>query len=278
MVYTKSISNNALLLLIIGLILIYQATVYAEQDRFEPDNSKESANVIYLTNPDDPNNEHVKPQLHNFYSEDDQDWIKVFAVKDQTYKITVEPLKNMKCNPMIELYADDGQTLLDSVDHYFSGKEENLSWDSEYNGVYYINIRQCDPLYDETCKPVYGELSHYSVICSKPYAGAGFGYVYAQMMPCTQITKNLLAKTFYNNKQYGEAECLPECNFFMTHEAGTWDFVIYAFDKLLFKTSITVKEFDVLNIPINHPCDTNKNGFFDLSDTINIFKKIAEKQ
>ncbi len=111
-------------------ILVYQA---AGPDRYEPDNTHEEANVIFIN--DDP-------QHHNFFLEpegDQGDWVKFHAIGNRPYKIEVSNLGE-NCSPIIELYGDtDFRTPIAANDP--NAPETSMDWNCPESGIYYVKIR-----------------------------------------------------------------------------------------------------------------------------------------
>lgn len=62
-------------------------------DMYEPDNAYDEAGVVVVYD--------QKYQLHNFHQEEDEDWIKFFAIENEKYNIEVS---ENDCNLVFELY------------------------------------------------------------------------------------------------------------------------------------------------------------------------------
>ncbi len=111
---------------------IYQAS---GPDMYEDDDLFSHANVIVIND--------TKPQLHNFYDTDDEDWIKFFGLKDESYKIMASQLGE-NASVVIEVYDTDGETLLESR------PDELLDWMCPKRGIYYVKIRNVGMFGEDT--------------------------------------------------------------------------------------------------------------------------------
>ena len=100
-------------------------------DLAEPDNSYTQASVIVLNDPE--------PQYHNFYSQNDKDWVKFYGIAHERYKIEVYNLQ-ANCDAKISLFYSNQLQLIASVDDFFSGEDEKIEMDLPYEGIYYICI------------------------------------------------------------------------------------------------------------------------------------------
>lgn len=83
------------------------------EDAYEPDNTIWQAHTI------------TGPELHNFHSPTDEDWVKFLATSDWVYWIKAEADKNMPTAPRLELYVDGIRVA--SKDHA-SGNNAELWW------------------------------------------------------------------------------------------------------------------------------------------------------
>jgi len=100
-------------------------------DDYEPDNTYSDANVIVLESPID--------QFHNFHSPTDEDWVKCYALADVWYEFGTADV-GPNCDPVIDLYAFDGTTLLAHVDDWGIGQGESLVVQCPADGVYYARL------------------------------------------------------------------------------------------------------------------------------------------
>lgn len=123
-----------------------------EADEYEIDDMYSEANVIVI------NSETL--QRHNFHDEGDEDWVKFYGVIPEgessfPYIIRVRN-PGVNCNAVIELYEEDGITLIDSRDFSEEGEEEFLSFNCDEEGLYYVKIRNSN-------QDVFGEGTHYDL-------------------------------------------------------------------------------------------------------------------
>jgi len=262
---------------IIFAIIMNDTRLYANQDSFEPDNSPDSAKIIYLQNPLETKKLFI--QEHNFYDNEDRDWIKFFVKKGNTYTIIATPDQGMLCDPMIEIFTSKTDIRIDSKDDHGPGEEEYIQWTSQYEGLNYAKISQCDP-YSSGCHFTFGKKTSYKLTFIKPDAGVAFGYISGYVQPCNQYTKNGMTtiKTIYNNVQYGEAITLPDCGFLMTNEAGNYLLHGYAQGYRPFQKNITVSERRVNDedITLSRFGDVNANDKIDTVDVIMTLEYISE--
>ena len=134
-VYAMDVSGN--------ISLPKTTTVHQKNapDAFEDDDTYETASVISAHGD--------AGQRHHNHDAGDQDWIKLYLVAGNDYEVRVEnPGASM--NPVIELFAADGQTMLARKNAKFEGESEQLflpsgcSTDCSAEGIYYIRITNFD--------------------------------------------------------------------------------------------------------------------------------------
>ncbi len=83
------------------------------------------------------------PQIHNFCSYQDQDWIIVNAEKDNSYRITVKPVKG-NVSGILEVYDPVSRQVLKTVKPEDYNQFIQLDWQAGDNGFYYIRITPYD--------------------------------------------------------------------------------------------------------------------------------------
>ena len=105
-------------------------------DEYEPDDSNNQAKEIT------PNDE--EPQNHNFHDTGDEDWVQFNGLGGYDYLITVTN-PGAECNAVIELYDEDGTTLLESKNDTDKGGRESLSYKFDEDATYYVRVRNYDP-------------------------------------------------------------------------------------------------------------------------------------
>jgi hypothetical protein len=104
------------------------------------DNSSTNATVISIDSP---------PQTHNFCNPlaanrtNDEDWIRFFVENGKMYSIQAYPLVDASA-AILELYADDGTTLLSSVTPSKLGDQTTLLWEADRSGYVLGRIRHLD--------------------------------------------------------------------------------------------------------------------------------------
>ncbi|MFC1505431.1 dockerin type I domain-containing protein, partial [Thermodesulfobacteriota bacterium] len=104
-------------------------------DDYETDNAYAKANVIPLRT----------YQYHNFHNNGDEDWIKFYGIPEVTYVI-MTAFQGTNCDPVIELFENDGQTLLAQKNTEGNPHaQESLYWQCAKEGIYYAKIRNYDP-------------------------------------------------------------------------------------------------------------------------------------
>ncbi|MDM8522756.1 dockerin type I repeat-containing protein [Desulfococcaceae bacterium HSG8] len=111
-----------------------------DADDYEEDDIPEQANIIVLNK--------KTPQEHNFHKQGDEDWLKFYGLKGESYVVKVidpEP----DCDIVIELYEANSAAAL-----------ENSADDDEYlllkDGIHYVKLSNDNP-------DKYGEFTGYKV-------------------------------------------------------------------------------------------------------------------
>lgn len=134
-------------------------------DAWENDGSPETASVFYLFS--------TSFQSHNFHDPGDEDWVRFYssvefgAVEIKTY----DPEENAET--VISLFDSDQATLLKEQSRTLSGGIGLMSFRPDEDGVYYIRIKNKDPL-------VYGMGTGYRLavyLPVAPYSGTVDGIV-----------------------------------------------------------------------------------------------------
>ncbi|ETR71466.1 MAG: hypothetical protein OMM_08104 [Candidatus Magnetoglobus multicellularis str. Araruama] len=87
-------------------------------DNFEPDNIKEQASLLFLTNINEPQElPEDTAQIHDFTNSSDVDWVKFYVQKKVRHKLDADPLSSSLCDPAIEIYYPDGQLMEKKMNH-----------------------------------------------------------------------------------------------------------------------------------------------------------------
>ncbi|QTA85925.1 PKD domain-containing protein [Desulfonema magnum] len=187
-------------------------SLWALPDKYEPDNTWEIAKIIPLNN-QNPFTQHIPGydwfQSRNFYNVNDEDWVKFYALKGETYKIVAKCIGE-NCDTVIELYDIDGQTLLKQADDYSGPGDspEYVEWECTFEGFYYARITLCDPS-AEGCDAFYGEGTEYELQLTTP-ACLCAGVIYGQITPSdaaafltlSDDTEEIQRKTMTNSDGY----------------------------------------------------------------------------
>jgi hypothetical protein len=98
------------------------------EDAYEPDNSISLAHVI------------TGPELHNFSSPQDEDWVKFNAVTGWVYWIKADPDRNFPTAPRLELYADGAPVAQN--DHANGNTAELWWWNNGADRGYAIRVTE----------------------------------------------------------------------------------------------------------------------------------------
>ncbi|MCP4111094.1 MAG: hypothetical protein GY749_37140 [Desulfobacteraceae bacterium] len=147
-------------------LIFFFASAEAEAlpDKYEPDNTWDKATDIMAENihPEYNDLKYVWSQIHNFYESADVDWIRFYGFQDYWYTIWAEPELWARCDPVIEIFASDGQTRIRNPwDYWGKGEKEEAYFKCEYEGIYYARISQCDNDISG-CDSEYGEETEYT--------------------------------------------------------------------------------------------------------------------
>jgi uncharacterized repeat protein (TIGR01451 family) len=96
-----------------------------------------------------------------FHVVNDKDWVKFYAWADRVYTITTSHL-DADVDTILQLYAEDGVTLLKENDDYALGSDASrIVWPALADGWYYARVTH----FDHTYEPLYSEVcgNHYLV-------------------------------------------------------------------------------------------------------------------
>lgn len=125
--------------LVLAWIAFYPASALAE-DQYEPDNNFMEAQDIGIYDID---------QIHTFHNYFDQDWVRFTADKGKTYEFTSDD-PSADCDPVIELFAPDGTTLLKRLNEAGLGSPEHFRWICPVSGNYFFRFTNNSQYYNET--------------------------------------------------------------------------------------------------------------------------------
>jgi hypothetical protein len=113
-------------------------TLYAQSagpDSFEEDDSSSLAQIIVL--------DASLPQAHNFHDQDDEDWVKFFALAGSDYEISAFDFGD-NSDVQLSLYDTNGTSLLGSSNVVgVDGRgDEKIEWIAPEDGVYFVKVVQ----------------------------------------------------------------------------------------------------------------------------------------
>ena len=214
-------------------------------DPYESDNDYKNANWIYLTYfPDDFTYtfDYFFEQNHNFHEDGDEDWVKFYAKKDQSYVIEVHDVSK-NCDPVIEIYESDGKTLLadlynQPIDIWSSGKSEHAQWHCKKSALYYARIRQCvTKIFG--CNASYGYDSGYKLSFYVPEMPIFDTLIYGLIKP-----PNANARVdITNSKENSTSYAFQDINgiFSILHYQGITELIVTAAGYLPFIQTIDIK-------------------------------------
>lgn len=123
----------------------------AQGDPYEPDNSHGEAQDIGIYEID---------QVHTFHQNFDEDWVQFTGGKSYSYTYRATN-PSSTCDPVIELYAGDGTTLLMRINESGPGIEEALDWICPADGVYFLRYTNNSVHYDPSV--IYKIVGHFNV-------------------------------------------------------------------------------------------------------------------
>jgi len=114
---------------------IAEAFVYKlyGDDNFEVDNYPAVASIIDVNE--------MRPQTHNFYTPQDEDWFYFYGLDNKFYTIEVSNL-GIHNNVVVEIYDGTGSILLETMDYLGDPNADEITdWECETDGIYYLRIR-----------------------------------------------------------------------------------------------------------------------------------------
>ena len=179
------------------------ATMAVLPDIYEEDDTHLLADVIGLN---------YDTQRHNFHDAGDQDWVKFYGVAGEIYEIRVSNVE-ANCDPVIELYDLDGETLLQGPwDWWGNGEQELMDWDCSRDGIYYVMIRHSDP-------SVFGDATGYDLDVYRPVA-VFTGFVIGSVVRAGPGAPIEGAQVVSDGG--GSTISLPDGSFILVEKAGTY--------------------------------------------------------
>jgi len=125
--------------IVVLAVISFSAFVSAEEtgpDQYENDNYLKNGKVIVLND--------KTPQKHSFYETNDEDWVKFFGLRDETYEVKAENV-GKNCSVVIELY-DKNENLLNYEDTGTEGDDALFTFSTPEDDIYYIKISNISEL------------------------------------------------------------------------------------------------------------------------------------
>ncbi|SLM27718.1 exported hypothetical protein [Desulfamplus magnetovallimortis] len=183
-------------------------------DKFESDDTWETASVIPQAS---INSEHSEldgyeyKQLRNFHSADDEDWVRFYCQgSPKSYRLTVYEA-GINCDAAIEIYSDDGETLVKYQDNGLNGEDEAISFSFPTDGIYYARIVQ---MFEGAFK----DESEYSLILEEEQGAVLPSMIYGI------VTPNISA--YLSTDGRGGALTFYKGYYFMPHLPGTFTITV----------------------------------------------------
>ncbi len=206
----------------------------SEPDDFEENDTSEQAGIIVVNNKDIPFPENGNwnkswensiIQQHNFHDINDEDWVKFYGIKDETYTIETRTSNAISstCDPVIEIYniygckvegynflnwncLEDNKDNKDNKDDCY----KSLNWPCQEDGVYYVKLKNSDP-------NIFGENISYKLevyLSIGTVTGYLSGYVY------DAVSGNPIHMAQIETNKSGYALSFPDGWYLMIHRNG----------------------------------------------------------
>jgi len=116
---------------------LYEVSISSGQcrlDLYEPDDTSQQARVMNLGS----------AMLHNFCPVADKDWVKVTIPSAGRYTFQTQ-LQSAGSDTILNLYEENGQSLLASNDDFSAGLASQISYNFTTPGTYYLEISHYNP-------------------------------------------------------------------------------------------------------------------------------------
>lgn len=215
-------------------------------DSYENDNRHgyKSAQVIVI---DDS-----EPQHHNFHKTGDVDWVKFYGLPNTVYRIEVlNP--GSTCDAVIELYDEDGTTLLRQKDDYTAGKPESLDYIPSKEGVSYVKVSNYKP-------EDFGPGTEYDLKVWKPTAPSFVGILTG--IVSDSITKKAIRNAVVKTNHMGSSLSNARGSYTLIEEQGDYLLTVNAKGYLPFSQNIEITPGKkTLNVQMT-PIGSSKAGNF----------------
>ncbi len=193
-------------------------------DSYENDNRHgyKSAQVIVI---DDS-----EPQHHNFHKAGDVDWVKFYGLPSTSYRVEVlNP--GSTCDAVIELYDEDGTTLLRKKDDYPAGKPEALDYIPSKEGIYHVKVSNYTP-------DVSGPGTEYDLKVWKPTAPSFVGILTG--IVSDSVTKAPIRNALVKTDHMGSSLSNAKGSYVLIEEQGHYLLSVNAKGYLPFSQNVEV--------------------------------------
>ncbi len=215
----------------------WMAQIAIAADKYEPDESRAQANILML-NDQVPAHQNIPGyewrQFHDFDHQGDQDWVIFYAHdRDTPYTISVTDA-GKSCDAVIEIYDAIG-TLVKKTDDRVEEQDERAEWICTQKGYYYAKISQYDP-------NKYGADTGYTLMLYQPIGTFG-AFIKGKVNP-------VVSKALMTTDGKGEAITLPNGNFFMPHQAGSFTLTASAAGYSPVSMPIAPSEISTLDVTV----------------------------
>jgi hypothetical protein len=193
-------------------------------DSYENDNRHgyKSAQVIVI---DDS-----EPQQHNFHKTGDVDWVKFYGLSSTAYRIEVLNPGSI-CDAVIELYDEDGTTLLREKDDYPAGQAESLDYIPSKEGIYYVKVNNYKP-------EDFGPGTEYDLKVWKPTAPSFIGILTGTVSDGT--TKAAIRNAVVKTNHMGSSLTNARGSYTLIEEQGDYVLTVNAKGYLPFSQNIAI--------------------------------------
>jgi hypothetical protein len=114
----------------------YQPGFMDKFEKFEGDDTYSQAHVIHWNVP--------YAQQHNFHDYGDEDWVKFYALDNETYRFRATNL-SPSTDVVMELYDTDGSTLITQWNSAGPGDDEIHEHTFSQSGIYYMKSKHANP-------------------------------------------------------------------------------------------------------------------------------------
>lgn len=172
-------------------------------DVYETDDTREQSKVIS-----------DEAQCRNFHEPGDEDWLTFYGLSGKFYTIDISQ-PGINCNPLIELYDNDGNLLHTHDTPLNPTANEIWDWECPGDGHYFVKIRQADP--DAFGRDTDYSLKIYQLIGPFP------GYIRGSVSDAVSGAPIDMAVIITNaNEAVAAGVSHPDGKYLIPHEPGTF--------------------------------------------------------